>query len=195
MNSSEILTSKGINYPLIGVMLACLLLVMALPGRTAFAQTEDDFGAWFSINTQGKLRASNEDSKLRWWFDGHLRYFDDSDGFNQSIFRPGIGYQLNPNTNVWLGYAWINELPTSGAPPFDEHRIWQQLIWSKKFCQQTVSSRSRLEQRFVETGSDTGWRLRQFVKVDRPFYESSRGSFVVWDEMMLDLNTTDWGQQ
>lgn len=195
MNTARHTTKHGINFPLVGILLACLLTMMALPSRTTFAQTEDDFGAWFSVNTQGKVRKCKEDSKLRWWFDGHLRYFEDSGGYNQSIFRPGIGYQLNPNTNVWLGYAWINELPTSGASPFDENRIWQQLIWTKQLDRQTVFSRSRLEQRFVETGNDTGWRFRQFVKMDRPFHESSSASFVVWDEMMLDLNTTDWGQQ
>ncbi len=31
-----------------------------------------------------------------------------------------------------------------------------------------ASTRTRLEQRFVETGSDAGWRLRQFVKYSRP---------------------------
>lgn len=159
------------------------------------AQSAHDFGAWFSVNTQGKCDHRGERSKLRWWFDGHLRYLDDSDGFNQSIFRPGIGYQLNPNTNVWMGYAWINELPANGNPVFDENRIWQQLIWSKKLDQRTVWSRSRLEQRFVETGSDTGWRFRQFCKMDRPLHEESSLSIVAWDEFFLDLNETDWGQQ
>ena len=170
----------------------CIILILCNRGT---AQTVDDFGAWFSVNTQGRCNPCAEESKLRWWFDGHLRYLDDSDGFNQSIFRPGFGYQLTPNTNVWIGYAWINELPANGNPVFDENRIWQQSLWSKKVGQQTLFSRSRLEQRFVETGSDTGWRLRQFVKMDRPFHEESLVSFVAWDEAFFDLNETDWGQQ
>jgi hypothetical protein len=40
--------------------------------------------------------------------------------------------------------------------PFDEHRIWQQLLWSDKFADITLTSRSRLEQRFIPTGSDVG---------------------------------------
>jgi len=55
-------------------------------------------------------------------------------------------------------------------------------------------SRTRLEQRFVETGSDTGWRLRQFVKFRQPFPCEPRLSVVVWDEAFFDLNSTDWGQ-
>ena len=171
-----------------------IVLLVIFPSGQIVGQSVHDFGSWFSVNTQGKLNRCDEDSQLRWWFDGHLRYLDDSGGFNQSIFRPGVGYQLTPNTNVWLGYAWINELPASGAPVFDENRIWQQVLWSNKVGQQTLLSRSRLEQRFVETGDDTGWRFRQFVKLDRPFNSESRLSFVVWDEGFFDLNETDFGQ-
>jgi hypothetical protein len=171
------------------------LLIVFLSYQSGNAQSVHDFGAWFSVNTQGSFNQCNENSRLRWWFDGHLRYLDDSDGFHQSIFRPGIGYQLNPNTNVWLGYAWINTLPPTGAPIFDENRIWQQVLWSKNMGHQKLFSRSRLEQRFVETGSDTGWRFRQFVKIDRPFQPQSPLSFVAWNEAFFDLNETDFGQQ
>ena len=178
------------------LMLSCMVVVSVLTCRTCIAQNVDDFGAWFSINTQGKMPWRPEESKLRWWFDGHLRYFDDTNGFGQSIFRPGLGYQLNQDTQVWLGYAWINTMPpVTGASLVNENRFWQQLIWSKKVGRQTLLSRSRLEQRFVETGSDTGWRFRQFLKSDRPFHEESPFSFVIWDEAFFALNSTDWGQQ
>ena len=170
---------------LLGAIFYCL---------TAHAQTVHDFGSWFSLNTQGDLKL-RESSKMRWWFDGHLRYLDDSGGFHQSIFRPGLGYQLNENTNVWAGYAWINELPTSGADIFNEHRSWQQLIWTPSVGSLSLMSRSRFEQRFVSTGEDTGLRFRQFLKADCPLTSGSRTSFVVWDEMFVDLNETDWGQQ
>ena len=89
----------------------------------------------------------------------------------------------------------INELPASGNPVFDENRIWQQVLWSKQFDRQKLFSRSRLEQRFVETGSETGWRFRQFFKADRPLYEQSSVSLVAWNESFIDLNVTDFGQQ
>lgn len=186
--------SCGIKSQLPKLFLVALALLVIFSSGQVFGQSVHDFGSWFSANTQGKLNRCGEDSPLRWWFDGHLRYLDDSDGFNQSIFRPGLGYQLTPNTNVWFGYAWINELPANGAPVFDENRIWQQVLWSNKVGQQTLYSRSRLEQRFVETGDDTGWRFRQFVKLDRPFCTGSPLSVVAWDEGFFDLNETDFGQ-
>ena len=91
-------------------------------GNVSQAQNQDDFGSWFSINTQGSLSPeSNSESRLRWWFDGHLRYLTDSGGFHQSIIRPGIGYKLNDQTSLWIGYGWINELPTNQQPIFDEN--------------------------------------------------------------------------
>jgi hypothetical protein len=50
-----------------------------------------------------------------------------------------------------------------------------------------------LEQRLLETGSDTGWRFRQLVSVRRPIECEPRLSLVVWDELFIHLNDTDWG--
>ena len=103
----------------------------------------------------------------KWWFDGHLRFFDDTDGFGQSIARPGIGYALSENATLWAGYAWIRTSPGS-ADDFDEHRAWQQLTWSEQLWATKFDLRSRLEERFVETGAETGWRFRQLAAVRRP---------------------------
>ena len=171
-------------------------LVLLLTGsRICIAQSVHDSGTWLSVNTQGGIDAEYRGhSRLKWWFDGHLRFADDAGGYNQSIVRPGIGYQLSDKTTLWAGYAWINETPVSGNPNFDENRTWQQLIWSHQLCQSALTTRSRVEQRFVETGSDTGWRFRQFAKLARPFQFESRLSAVIWDEVFFDLNSTDWGQ-
>lgn len=171
-----------------------LLCVSGWSSR-ADAQTIHDFGSWFSLNTQGKVRRCGEESRLLWWFDGHLRYLDDTEGFHQSIFRPGVGYQATSTINLWAGYGWINTLPNGGTELQDEHRIWQQFMWSPKFANCSFIWRSRFEQRFLETGDDMGLRFRQFFKVDKPFHCDSPFSFVVWNETFLDLNETDWGQQ
>lgn len=171
-------------------------VMFCVGGSPGWAQTGHDGGAWLSINTQGVVgdRCPNQPG-LRWWFDGHLRYLDDSGGYHQSIIRPALGYAITPNAALWWGYAWINELPTSGAPAFSENRMWEQLTWARECERATLSTRSRLEQRFVETGSNTGWRFRQLVKVDRPLERQPHLSLVAWDEAFFELNSTDWGQQ
>jgi hypothetical protein len=50
-----------------------------------------------------------------------------------------------------------------------------------------------MEQRFVSTGSETGWRLWEFVKVVRPVASQTNWSAVVSDEYFLNLNSTDYG--
>ena len=88
-----------------------VLLAVAGQSNTIHAQSDQDGGAWFSVNTQGVLGNRCEHKPgLRWWFDGHLRYRDDSGGYNQSIIRPALGYAINSNTALWWGYAWINEV-------------------------------------------------------------------------------------
>jgi hypothetical protein len=155
----------------------------------ASSQTIADSGQWTALFSQGDIENS---SQWKWWFDGHLRLSDDADGFHQSILRPGIGWSLSDNLAVWAGYGWIHTSPLTGDD-FDEHRVWQQLTWSRGNEVRTLALRSRLEQRFLETGNDTGWRFRQLVRIQNHLPELPRLSFVTWDEVFLHLNDTDWG--
>ena len=169
------------------------LLLLTITFGPALAATDDDQGLWLLALAQGSFgSAEHEPSKLRWWLDVQARFSNDADGFTQGIVRPGIGYALNDNTTVWLGYGWIPTSPVSGQD-YDEHRIWQQLIWSKPLNGISFSSRTRLEQRFREGGDDTGWRLRQFFKGAYALPGKPNVSLVAYDELFFGLNDTDWG--
>lgn len=194
------LTQQVVIHRFLGMVrrYCLLLLIISLFScrQIAMAQTVNDAGFWTSVNSQGVLGDQGRDQPgLRWWFDGQLRYLDDSGGYNQSIMRPAIGYAITPDVALWWGYAWVNTLPTSGAPAFNENRMWEQMTWTGDVGRAKLLSRSRLEQRFVETGDDTGWRFRQSMKIERPFEAQPRLSQVAWDETFFDLNETDWGQQ
>ncbi len=170
------------------------ILFVGLEHQACYGQAVHDAGTWMSVNTLGDIHVNSRDEpRFKWWFDGHLRLFDDANGFGQSIVRPAVGYELNENLTFWVGYGWISETPPGGTN-FDENRIFQQLLWSRSRRQSKLTSRTRLEQRFVGRGDDTGWRLRQFYKFLRPFEFEPRLSAVVWDEAFFDLNSTDWGQ-
>lgn len=172
---------------------ACVLGWWLSLANTAFAESIDDLGGWMALFAQGDLNTGElPETGYKWWFDGQVRFFDDTDGFGQSLIRPGVGYEISEGTAAWVGYAWIRTAPGVVAD-FDEHRIWQQLTWSKAFDPANVDLRSRLEQRLVETGSDTGWRFRQLAALRRPLQSDPRLTFVAWDEVFLHLNDTDWG--
>ena len=165
-------------------LFAAFLSVMfaAAPARA------DDTQFWTALFANGP---ASEDSRLLLWFDGHARYSEDVSRLGVSIIRPGVGYKLNDDVSLWAGYAWVVSR-ADGRASITEHRIWQQATyriaggdWG------ALSGRTRLEQRFLETGDDTGLRVRQFLRWIKPVGE--RWSATAWNETFIALNDTDWG--
>jgi hypothetical protein len=172
-----------------------VLLAAYLAPAIASAETVNDEGLWVALFSQGNLH-ENECSchTVKWWFDGQLRFLDDTDGFHQSLIRPGVGVTLNDNVTLWAGYAWIHTEPVTGQA-FDENRLWQQATWSHDVHGVTLALRSRLEQRWVETGDDVGLRFRQQVRLNHDLPALPGLSLVAWDEIFFHLNDTDWGAE
>jgi len=173
---------------------ACALALFALPDRVSAQQTEDS-GIWLGGFANGKLPPSlnSEQGSWRLWMDVQIRFGDDASRFSQGVLRPGIGYALGRGWTIWAGYAYIRTEPPYATSTTTEQRIWEQASWSGGIGATALSSRTRLEQRFVSTGSETGWRLREFVKVTRPLFAKSIWSAVVSDEYFVNLNATDYG--
>jgi hypothetical protein len=167
------------------------ILLLALAPR-AEAQYED-FGLWLGGSVTGKLPAALNDANGSWrvWLDLQLRFGDDASRFSQGIIRPAIGYALSPVWTVWLGYAYINTEPPYVAVTTYEQRIWEQASWSDRIGLFRLSSRTRLEQRFVSTGSIVGWRAREMLKGSVPL--ASIFSAVLYDEFFYNFNTTNFG--
>ncbi len=165
-----------------------LLGLSAAPVR---ADAVKDGGFWLNIVTQGDLGPGPVTARIKWWLDGQLRLFEDSGGFGQGLVRPGVGYALGGSTSVWAGYAFIRTDPTTGSD-FDEQRIWQQFLWSPKFEAFSLDLRSRLEERFLQTGSDVGVRFRQLVGGRLPLDFAPRITPMIWNEVFFNLNDTDW---
>jgi hypothetical protein len=171
----------------------CLLVTSLLGPGLARADVESDAGFWWMGFAQGGLEELGPGfTRLRWWLDLQLRFTDETDGFQQGVVRPGLGYALTDHTSLWGGYAWIRTSPPRGSDT-DEHRIWQQFWWSRQLASVSTQLRTRLEQRFLSTGDDVGWRFRQFAKLGRPFGFEPRLSLVGYDEIFFKLNGTDWG--
>ena len=174
-----------------GVATAVLSLALA---ASASADPSKNAGGWIMGMGSGDLSVVDPGlERVRWWLDIQGRFRDDTDGFAQSLVRPGLGYAVRDRVSLWLGYAHIRTEPKSGRNS-DEHRIWQQLLWAPTFGDIGFQSRTRLEQRFVSTGDDTGWRFREFVKLSRAFSFEPRLALVGYDEIFVDLNDTDAGQ-
>jgi hypothetical protein len=159
------------------------------------AQQSEDFGIWLGGFANGKLPPSlnNDQGSWRLWLDLQVRFGDDASSFAQGVLRPGIGYALGRGWTVWGGYGYIRTDPPYSTSTTTEQRIWEQASWSGAVGATALSSRTRIEQRFVSTGSETGLRLRDFIKVVRPVASRTMWSAVVSDEYFLNLNSTDFG--
>jgi hypothetical protein len=168
------------------------LLAFAAP-RPAHAELEHDGAGWTMLFTQGDFGGvSPKLSRLVGFLDLQARFSGAASGYGESIVRPAIGWVFTDSLSAYLGYGWIHNSP-SGAPDTDEHRIFQQLTWAPTFRSIAWQSRTRLEQRFLSTGDDVGWRFRQFVKATWPIPGTKRLALAVYDEVFIACNDTDWG--
>lgn len=158
------------------------------------AATIEDFQTWANITATGSFAPLGDQWKnVRWWLEGQGRFGNDASRFSQGMIRPGIGYALNDHASVWLGYAWIPTEEPFTTNPFDEHRIWQQFLWTSPTSFGTFTSRSRLEERFASSGSDVGLRYRQLFKLSYPLNFVPNFSLVVSDEVFVNLKDANWG--
>jgi hypothetical protein len=175
-------------------LVACALALISLAAR-ADAQKLEDVGAWLGATATGKLPPSlnNERGSWRLSTDIQMRFGDNASRFSQGVLRSGVGYAARRGWTFWAGYAYIRTEAPYATVLTTEHRIWEQASWSGEVRSAALSSRTRLEQRFVSTGRETGWRLREQVKAVRPLGSQSIWSLVASDEYGWNLNSTDYG--
>lgn len=186
---------RGLRFQLVirnRTLQSCLTSIL-LMSMCIGTHARDDWHTWGAIVATGPLGGS--DSRLRYWLEGQGRFNDDSSRFNQGIVRGALGYRFAPRAVLWAGYAFIPTDPPNRRDDIVEHRAWQQLTWS---AQQphfgfSVASRTRLEQRTIESANDTGWRFRQLLKLTRPLGQSESLYWSFWDEIFFNFNDTDWG--
>ncbi len=171
------------------------LLLCSLVCALAPAQTQDDGQLWALWLGQGRLGAADSGlSNWRWWADVQARFRNDGEDYDTGFVRPGLGYALTERMTLWAGYLYVDNDP-AGSPRTHEQRAWQQLTWSPRTEGFSLMSRTRLEQRFVEDQSETGWRFRQLVKATAPIAGDGETFLSVWDEGFFDLDDTAWGQR
>lgn len=165
------------------IALACTALVW--PGTAA----ADDTQLWSAVVVNGPLK---KDGRLLLWFDGHARFRDGGE-LDVSILRPGLGWRVSPKVDVWVGYARVTT--HWNGPDLQEDRLWQQATYLvTELAGGRLTGRTRLEQRFRETGDDTGWRLRQTLRYAQPI-KNTPLSLIFNNETFVGLNDADWGQR
>lgn len=175
------------------VAIAAVVWGLSVGGET-FAQSpstfNQDFRLWSPIFMTAKLPNS---------FLAHLevqpRFADlDEDGhIDQLLLRPAVGYQLTEHLSLWQGYAWVGNYNQRHTPPqspfFDESRIYQQVLYTRKFESFKIVSRTRLEERWIEHVDGTAVRFRTMLRGQYPLPMVPEWALVAADEIFIHLNT------
>lgn len=170
-------------------LIAFLILATLISCKNAIAETIEDGRYWFSLYTQGPLPKEN----FYWSLDIHPRWREEGRHFDTLILRPSLIYKITPKTSIWTGYDTINNHP-AGQSSFQENRLWEQVMHQfEPFGALTLTVRTRFEQRDREDYSDIAHRLRQMVRATTPSSLHQQLSWVIWDELFINLNQTDWG--
>jgi hypothetical protein len=165
--------------------LCCPALILSAP-----ALAQGDAQGWGAVIASGPVRGD-----LFLWLEGQARATDDVGGGSQLVLRPAIGARIARDAHAVAGYAFIRTDPENGATA-REHRPWQQVQFvplRHHGGAPLLISRTRLEQRMIEGRSETGWRLRQFLRAQAPIARGGAVQLVTSTEGFFNLNSTRWG--
>lgn len=171
----------------------CFTLCLVI--NSSSAQNIEYTGWISSVNT---LRLSE---KWGIHFDGLLRSSDEFRYTRNLLLRPGLTYFLDKRQSFTLGYVW-SETFDDPASSLDwnltEHRAWQQYHVSLKFRNTALTTRVRLEQRFMErlSGDIYMQRLRHSLRLLSPLKSTAtpftHGSFLnIQNELFLNVQNKD----
>jgi hypothetical protein len=158
------------------LLLAAPALALATP-----ALASEDTQNWETLNITvglpGNFKLSSE------------TVFRDSDarGFYEIEENVMLGKKLNKTVTAWLGYTF-NPLYNNGTFRTREHRFRQQVNFDNvvQIGKVKVGGRIRVEERWRENASGTGWRMRPQIKASAPII--GKVNFNLSHESFLNLN-------
>jgi hypothetical protein len=144
------------------------------------ASVDHKEGAWLGLLHKKSLTADNF-----LWVEAQLRYDFSTPTMQQTLYRFGGLRKLNENHEVGLLYAFVQTGLRKEHRPTLQHS--QKLSFWKDL---QLSSRTRLESRFLEKSDEDSWRLRYLIKVQKTLKEKL--ALVVWEEPFLNLTQDSW---
>jgi len=176
------------------ILLLAVISFIAL-GKLS-AQTQYQNTGWFMFLNNTKF---NKHWGLQ--FDVQVRSADDWKYVRNTLVRPAIQYFINDKNNVALGYLWqTTDMHLTGTTKnlFNEHRIFEQYIYTHKLSSTFASHRFRVEQRFIERANEDVFsqRFRYFFRLLQPLVKVesgfTSGPFVaLQNEVFLNIQNKD----
>jgi len=166
--------------------LLALCLLVGLP-RCAAAQ-QSDFQSWTQVIGTVSL---DKDNKWFAYTEAQPRIGDDISRLERLIIRPALGYNINPNVALFLGYAWTPTFMNSSYQESfrNENRLWQQILVKDSRWGIDWQHRLRQEQRFIEDAGGPSNRTRYLLRGSYPLSESQNFGLTGYNEIFVNLNS------
>lgn len=173
-------------FNLIARLIITILLLSPALGN---AETKENTKSWNMAIITGPLSANK---RIRYYLQPQLNFIDDKYKIHNLQGYVGLGYQLDTYKIAWLmnGYTWTK---TSGGNIRRLDVIRQQLNWDMAEAGlQHLSSITRLEERKDLDEPMWNLRLRQQIQLRLPFESWPGHTFIVYDEIFINLNHPAW---
>jgi len=162
------------------VLFVCLVMTWAADAR---AQAVTDERVWFSASFQ---ETGSPNSPWRWALEAFVRSREGVSDVDSAAVRPVVLYALTSHSLIGGGYA----IGPQSSATLLEQRVFGQYVWSGAVAGGTLTFRTRVESRFVESNSGPVGRYRQQVRFSHVIRKGSKLSLVGYDEFFVHLNDT-----
>lgn len=119
------------------------------------------------------------------------RFSDDRGGLYEVENSLLLGYKIGKKAALWTGYVH-NPNYNAGNFTVMEHRIRSQITVDDfaRIGTASLSGRLRLEQRWRDGITGTGWRTRPYLKLSLPLGDKSAPTLNITEEAFINLNNT-----
>lgn len=166
-----------------GARRLALMLAMIFVATPAAA---DDSQLWAGGSINVKLSD-------KWRFSEELtaRFSNKRNGLYEIESNSLVGYIVGRGIMLWGGYTHDPQY-AAGDFMIMEHRAREQVTVDNfaTLGPGKLGGRVRMEQRWRDGISGTGWRVRPFIKYAVPFHKGGHSAFVLSIEPFVDLNDT-----
>jgi hypothetical protein len=170
-----------------------IALICLLGGYIPASHSQQtDFQSWTLVTATVNI---DPDKKFFAYMEAQPRIGDDISRLERLLIRPAVGYNLNRNLALTLGYAWT---PTFSNAAYEgdfrnENRIWQQLLYIHDLWGLKWQHRLRQEQRIIEDASSTSNRTRYLLRGSYGLASDSSYGLTGYNEIFVTENGTHKG--
>lgn len=166
-----------------GRLLGGAVLLAGVVAAGPVRAQQQDTQLWLQVNTNVPIADT-----VRVTLEQIARTSDRQHGLYQTEFGGLLGVRVAKGVELGFGYRAVGA--HNGNTAADEDRLRQQVVATFG----PVTTRLRVDERFSEAGSQTGFRVRPLVRYNHRLDARGLAVFVSHESFVLP-NSTRWGQR